>query len=40
MAVACVVIPFLALSLAHAAKTDHVYLTELPEMQNYLSHKY
>ena len=40
MAVACVVIPFLALSLAHAAKIDHVYLDELPEMQNYLSHKY
>ena len=40
MAVACVVIPFLALSLAHAAKLDHVYLSEVPEMQNYLSHKY
>ena len=39
-AVACVVIPFVALSLVDAAKRDHEFLSELPAMGNYLSHPY
>ena len=40
LAVACVIIPFLALAMIHATHIDNTYLSELPEMQHYLSNKY